>query len=45
MSLHLRMIMASPISRRLENGNISLFDNGNASTPPHSRAIEIQLTR
>lgn len=26
--------------RRLENGNISLFDNGNQHNPAHSRAVE-----
>lgn len=25
---------------RLENGNLTIFDNGNSHTPPHSRAIE-----
>ncbi len=29
--------------RRLPNGNITLFDNGNLHTPPHSRAIEYAL--
>ena len=29
--------------RRLENGNISLFDNGNYHSPPFSRAIEYSL--
>lgn len=29
--------------RRLENGNISLFDNGNRHTPPHSRAVEFAI--
>lgn len=28
---------------RLENGNISLFDNGNYHTPPHSRAVEYDI--
>ncbi len=28
---------------RLENGNISLFDNGTFHTPPHSRAIEYAI--
>ena len=26
--------------RRIENGHITIFDNGNFHTPPHSRAIE-----
>ena len=29
--------------RRLENGNISLFDNGVTHTPPISRALEYQI--
>ncbi|HMQ78101.1 MAG TPA: aryl-sulfate sulfotransferase [Ignavibacteria bacterium] len=29
--------------RRLTNGNIILFDNGNFHTPPHSRAVEYSL--
>ncbi|HUF40182.1 MAG TPA: arylsulfotransferase family protein [Anaerolineales bacterium] len=29
--------------RRLANGNISLFDNGNQHSPPHSRAVEYAL--
>lgn len=29
--------------RRLPNGNIILFDNGNFHTPPHSRAVEYSL--
>jgi len=29
--------------RRLPNGNIILFDNGNFHTPPHSRAVEYTL--
>lgn len=29
--------------RRLPNGNILLFDNGNFHTPPHSRAVEYSL--
>jgi outer membrane protein assembly factor BamB len=29
--------------RRLANGNIILFDNGNFHTPPHSRAVEYAL--
>ncbi len=29
--------------RRLPNGNIILFDNGNFHTPPHSRAAEYSL--
>jgi hypothetical protein len=29
--------------RRLENGNITLFDNGNFHSPPHSRAIEYAI--
>jgi len=29
--------------RRLENGNISLFDNGQFHTPPYSRAVEYTL--
>ncbi len=29
--------------RRLPNGNILLFDNGNFHTPPHSRAVEYTL--
>lgn len=29
--------------RRLPNGNISLFDNGNTSTPQISRAVEYEL--
>jgi hypothetical protein len=29
--------------RRLENGNITLFDNGNTSTPQVSRAVEYHL--
>ncbi|MCB9230680.1 MAG: aryl-sulfate sulfotransferase [Bacteroidia bacterium] len=29
--------------RRLPNGNITLFDNGNTHTPQNSRAIEYQL--
>lgn len=29
--------------RRLANGNIILFDNGNFHTPPHSRAVEYSL--
>ncbi len=29
--------------RRLPNGNIILFDNGNFHTPPHSRAVEYRL--
>ena len=28
---------------RLENGNITLFDNGTAHNPPHSRAIEYAI--
>ena len=30
-------------ARRLENGNILLFDNGNEHEPPTSRAVEYQL--
>jgi hypothetical protein len=29
--------------RRLANGHITIFDNGNYHTPPYSRAIEYQL--
>jgi hypothetical protein len=29
--------------RRLANGNIILYDNGNFHTPPHSRAVEYTL--
>jgi hypothetical protein len=29
--------------RRIANGNITLFDNGNYHTPPYSRAIEYSL--
>lgn len=29
--------------RRLENGNYTLFDNGNFHTPPFSRAVEYKL--
>jgi hypothetical protein len=29
--------------RRLPNGNVILFDNGNQHTPPQSRAVEYQL--
>jgi hypothetical protein len=29
--------------RRMANGNITLYDNGNAHTPPHSRAIEYAI--
>ncbi|MFZ1321638.1 MAG: aryl-sulfate sulfotransferase [Ignavibacteria bacterium] len=29
--------------RRLENGNVTLFDNGNYHSPPFSRAVEYQL--
>lgn len=29
--------------RRLPNGNIIMFDNGNFHTPPHSRAVEYTL--
>ncbi|MCI0474509.1 MAG: aryl-sulfate sulfotransferase [Ignavibacteria bacterium] len=29
--------------RRLKNGNITLFDNGNQHTPPFSRAVEYEL--
>ncbi|MBN1633688.1 MAG: aryl-sulfate sulfotransferase [Ignavibacteria bacterium] len=29
--------------RRLKNGNITLYDNGNAHNPPFSRAVEYQL--
>ncbi len=29
--------------RRLPNGNITLFDNGNLHTPPFSRSLEYQL--
>jgi hypothetical protein len=29
--------------RRLKNGNITLFDNGNAHNPPFSRAVEYEL--
>ena len=29
--------------RRLKNGNVILFDNGNFHAPPYSRAIEYQL--
>jgi len=29
--------------RRLPNGNVILYDNGNFHTPPHSRAVEYQL--
>jgi len=29
--------------RRLPNGNIILFDNGNFHSPPHSRAVEYSL--
>ncbi len=28
---------------RLDNGNITIFDNGNAHNPPHSRAIEYAI--
>ena len=30
-------------ARRLENGNILLFDNGNSHEPPTSRAVEYQI--
>jgi hypothetical protein len=30
-------------ARRLDNGNISLFDNGNRHQPEHARAVEYQL--
>jgi len=29
--------------RRLPNGNITLFDNGNLATPPYARAVEYRL--
>ncbi len=29
--------------RRLPNGNITLYDNGNQHTPPYSRAVEYKL--
>ncbi|MEJ2721253.1 MAG: aryl-sulfate sulfotransferase [bacterium] len=29
--------------RRLENGHITVFDNGNNHVPPHSRAVEYEL--
>lgn len=29
--------------RRLPNGNITLYDNGNQHNPPHSRAVEYKL--
>lgn len=29
--------------RRLPNGNITLYDNGNLHNPPHSRAVEYKL--
>jgi hypothetical protein len=29
--------------RRLDNGNITIFDNGNQHTPPHSRAVEYTI--
>lgn len=29
--------------RRLANGNITLFDNGNGHVPPHSRAVEYDI--
>ena len=29
--------------RQLENGNITMFDNGNLHSPPHSRAIEYEV--
>jgi hypothetical protein len=29
--------------RRISNGNITLFDNGNYHNPPHSRAVEYHL--
>ena len=29
--------------RRLENGNITVFDNGNLHSPPFSRAVEYQV--
>lgn len=29
--------------RRLENGNVTLFDNGNHHSPPFSRAVEFSL--
>ena len=29
--------------RRLKNGHITLFDNGNAHTPPYSRAVEYDI--
>lgn len=30
--------------RRLSNGNLTLFDNGNRASPAHSRAVEYQIT-
>ena len=29
--------------RRLENGNVTLYDNGNLHSPRYSRAVEYQL--
>lgn len=29
--------------RRLANGHVTLFDNGNARTPPYSRVVEFEL--
>lgn len=29
--------------RRIDNGNITIFDNGNFHSPPYSRAVEYQL--
>ena len=29
--------------RRLDNGHLTLFDNGNEHTPPHSRAVEYAI--
>jgi hypothetical protein len=29
--------------RRLDNGHLTVFDNGNAHSPPHSRAVEYRV--